>query len=340
MKALTGREMLPFWQSQTARLTAFYLTIIMAMSLAFSVTIYFVSAGQLERHMPRDIRLEDSSQLNIVLRIQQYLSEQEAINQQELVFRLVFLNSVMLLFGGAISYLLARKTLEPIERNVEAQAQFVSDASHELRTPLTALQIENEVALRNPKLKLKEARQILQNNLDEVGRLQRMTSLMLEAASGAVSLDVMPTDLAEIVDKALTINGPVAASQKVELIDKTKPVTVNVDSDAIVQALTALIDNAIKYSREGEAVEIASLKKRQVVILSVRDNGPGIAPEQQDKIFDRFYRSDSARTRQSYGGHGLGLAIVRTIMRAHGSEVRLKSKPGRGSKFELILPRS
>lgn len=340
MKAAIGREMLTFWQSQTARLTTFYLALIMAMSLAFSLTIYFVSAAQLERSMPQDIIVPDSGQIEAVIRIQDYLAEQQAIGQRELVFQLTFLNSIMLLFGGAISYLLARKTLEPIERNVEAQAQFVSDASHELRTPLTALQIENEVALRNPKLKLKDAKQALQNNLDEVGRLQRMTSLMLEAASGAVSLDLAPTDLSEIIDKALSITSSVASTQKVEVIDKTKPAVVEVDSDAIVQALTALIDNAIKYSSEGQKVEISSVKKRQTVILSVRDYGPGIAPEHQDKIFDRFYRSDSARTRQSRGGHGLGLAIVRTIMRAHDSEVRLKSRLGHGSKFELILRRA
>lgn len=340
MKAPIGREMLTFWQSQTARLTAFYLAIIMAMSLAFSVTIYFVSAGQLARQMPKDVLVQDSSQLDAVIRIQEYLTEQQTIGQHELVFQLVFLNSVMLLFGGAISYLLARKTLEPIERNVEAQAQFVSDASHELRTPLTALRIENEVALRNKKLKLKDAKQILQNNIDEVGRLQRMTSLMLEAASGSVSLDVTATDLAEIIDKALAISGPVADSQQVRVVNKTKSARVDVDSDAIVQALTALLENAIKYSPEGGVVEVSSVNKRQTVALSVKDSGPGIEPEQQDKVFDRFYRSDSARTRQNHGGHGLGLAIVRTIMRAHGSEVRLKSKLGHGSKFELILPRS
>lgn len=340
MKTPIGREMRSFWQSQTARLTMFYLMIIMAMSIAFSITLYFVLAGQLERQVPKELILNNNYGLDAIATLQEYLAAQVDVGRRELIIRLVFLNSIMLLFGAAISYLLARKTLEPIERNVEAQAQFVSDASHELRTPLTALQIENEVALRNPKLKIKDAKQILQNNLDEVERLRRMTSLMLEATSGSMSLEVQPTDLEEIIDKALAIVAPVAAENQVEIINNAKPAKVTVDSDAIVQALTALIENAVKYSSPDAPVEITSFKRLQFVTLAVSDQGPGIESSQIDRIFDRFYRADSARTRQYRGGHGLGLSIVRTIMRAHGSDVRCKSKLGKGSTFELILPRS
>lgn len=330
----------PFWQSQTLRLTAIYLAVIMAMSLGFSGVLYTVSVGQLQRQMPGDVFIDEQGQFRPVPRVQRYLQTQIESSQRELLLRLVVLNVTMMLFGAAISYLLARKSLEPIERNMQAQSRFVSDVSHELRTPLTALQTCNEVTLRNKKLTLADARQVLADNLDEVGRLQRMTSTLLELLSDDVRLEVRPTNLHELVAKATTIVAPLALERSISLDDTTEDARVMVDSDAVVQALTALLDNAIKYSPDGATVNLRSTIKRQVVWLDVSDTGPGIAAEEQSRIFERFYRSDEARAQQGSGGYGLGLTIVKKIMDAHGGDVTLESKLGEGSSFRLVLPRA
>lgn len=328
----------PFWRTQTTRLTATYLAVIMAMSLGFSTILYFASASQLDRQLPRDYYIDESGQFLPAMRVQRYINSQVDAGKHELIVRLILLNTVMLLFGGAISYILARKTLEPIERNDEAQTQFVSDVSHELRTPLTAMQTTNEVALRKKKLTLDEARDIIRSNVDDVGRLQRMTTLLLSLLSDNATLTRQEVGIHEIVSQAMTVVAPQAIEKDIALDDHTKNQKVHVDTDAIAQALVVLLDNAIKYSEAGSTVLLTTARKRQMVALSVIDTGSGIAPVDQEKIFQRFYRSDQARSQSSGGGYGLGLAIAEKIIRAHGGTIELRSTAGKGSEFSLLLP--
>lgn len=328
----------PFWRRQTTRLTAIYLAVIMALSLGFSSILYFVSAAQLERQVPGDYFSDEGGQFLPAARVQRYLSSQVDAGKRELVVRLAVLNTVMLLFGAAISYILARKTLEPIERNDEAQTQFVSDVSHELRTPLTALQATNEVALRKKKLTIQEARQIIQSNIDDVGRMQRMTTLLLSLLSDHAALTRQTIGIHDIVSRAITTIAPQALERDIALDDTTKNLQVDVDPDAIAQVLVVLLDNAIKYSALGSTVTLSTTPKRQMVALTVADTGQGIAPEDQERIFRRFYRSDAARSRASGDGYGLGLTIAQKIVTAHGGTIELRSQLSKGSQFSLLLP--
>jgi signal transduction histidine kinase len=159
------------------RLASTYLIIIMVMSVGFSVVFYQTSTKEFN-HRPRDIN-GPISPLADNPSFQAYLDEREAAARQSLMLDLVILNIIALIVGSLLSYLLARRTLQPIEDNMEAQAQFVSDASHELRTPLTALRASNEVALRNKKLKLADARQVIADNIDDIARLQDLANSML-----------------------------------------------------------------------------------------------------------------------------------------------------------------
>ncbi len=230
-----------------------------------------------------------------------------------------------------------RWTLEPIERSIEAQTRFVSDASHELRTPLTAIQATNEVALRRKKLTLADAKDVIQSNLDDVLRLQRMSSMLLELAGNDHELFVAPTGVHDIVSVALTNVAAGADGKNIDIDDQTKNDMVMADAESAGQALTILLDNAIKYSPEGEQIKVHSQKKRSTVEISVTDNGPGIKREEQKKIFDRFYRSDEARTHNENAGYGLGLEIAQKIAKSHGGSIELVSTPGKGSTFSLVL---
>ena len=335
---MNAEASVPFWRTQTTRLTAIYLAIIMAMSLGFSTILYFASAAQLDRQLPRDYYVDEGGQFMPGSRIQRYMSLQVDTGKRELIMRLTVLNIVMLLFGVTISYLLARKTLEPIERNSEAQSQFVSDVSHELRTPLTAIQTTNEVALRKSKLTIKEARETIRSNIDEVGRLQRMTTLLLTLLSDNATLARQVVGVHDVVSQAMTVVAPQALEKDIALDDQTKNQQLHADPDAIAQALVVLLDNAIKYSEPHATVTLSTASRRQMVALTVTDTGPGIAPSDQEKIFDRFYRSDQARSRRGSGGYGLGLAIAQKILAAHGGTIELQRRPGKGSAFSLLIP--
>ncbi|PID31270.1 hypothetical protein CR983_02075 [Candidatus Saccharibacteria bacterium] len=332
-----------FWRSQTSRLLLIYLAIIMAMSISFSLVIYAVSSSYLERQVVDDSYFAaEGSQFVPTDRLKQYrqyVRENVRDGKRGLVVQLYVLNLVMLLFGAAFSFVLARWTLEPIERNMAAQTKFVSDASHELRTPLTAIQAANEVALRRKKLTLAEARRILQDNLDDVQRLQQMSTMLLQAATTKSQLQLVPIDTRTIVEQA--ISDTVAQARERGITIQYDGVKRNVSADVhtAAQALTILLDNAIKYSPKDEVVTITTASNRRgYTAIAVRDNGAGIAKSEQRNIFLRFYRSDEARSRSKKGGYGLGLDIAQKIAAAHGGSIELVSKPGAGSTFRLILP--
>lgn len=328
-----------YWRSQTARLMAVYIAIIMAMSLIFSASIYFISAEQLDRQAPASGYIDDAGLFTPSERIGSYLRQSVAEAKEELILRLYLLNLVVLICGAAFSYVLARWTLEPIERSMAAQTRFVSDASHELRTPLTAIQTANEVALRRKKLTLKEAKAILEDNLDDVQRLQRLTNMLLQVAADEMHLSLEPVAAKQLAKQALSSNLRDAKAKKVTIKQSIDPkLLVEADPDAAAQALTALVENAVKYSPEGGVVSVAASRRRGNIVIQVIDNGPGIARVDQKRIFERLYRTDQARQREGAGGYGLGLEIAQNIARHHGGSIELRSSLGKGSSFSLVLP--
>lgn len=330
----------PFWRSQTTRLTAVYLSIMMVMSIAFSTIIYMTSAGAFDRRFPDEIFIDSTGSYHQLPRFDSYVSERSADAKRELFIRLVVLNIIMMLFGLAISYILARKTLEPIEENSEAQARFVSDVSHELRTPLASMQITNEVVLRRKKLSLKEARETLSANLDDVTRLQRMITTMLELLSDRRGVTLADTRLHDIVPLALTQVAPSAIDRSITIDDETINFTLRADADSLAQVLVVLLDNAIKYSPEHSRIRLTSRRSRNRILIAVVDEGVGIPESERGQIFERFYRSDKARARSETGGYGLGLPIAQRIVEAHGGRIDVAANPsGVGSQFTIVLPR-
>lgn len=318
-----------------------YLAIIMAMSIGYSTIIYFVSAVQLEQQLPQTVYEEVDGVLIANQSLESLMKQRVDDSKSELFVQLYLLNLLMLVFGAALSYILARLTLRPIERNVEAQTRFVSDASHELRTPLTAIQTANEVALRKKKLTVAEAKKIIEGNLDEARRLQRMTNMLLELLSDDYKLMLEDVSVHDIVAQAITSIAPAAVERQISIDDQTKNLQVRADESAVIQAVTILLDNAVKYSSDKSNVTLTSSKyKRSLVRISVKDEGIGISRTDQDKIFNRFYRSDEARSRDDNGGYGLGLEIARNIAERHGGSIELKSRVGSGSTFSLVLPAS
>jgi len=318
-------------QQRVRRLALSYLAVIMTLSLVFSVIIYIITAAQLNRPLPPGEHSQQppamfETQFN--LRLERRNSE----TRGSVVMSLIVLNGVMLLIGYWLSLLLARRTLAPIERAMRAQVQFVSDASHELRTPLTALMTTNEVALRKKTLDEKKVRTVFQCNIDEVEKLRELTDNLLQLTQvDNQQIEKQAVDMAKLVRDTVDRYQPVADKKQVVLDVQVPSVNHVVAVMSVTQILGTLIDNAIKYSPPGSTVVI----RLDGQTLSVVDQGIGIAKQDQAKIFDRFYRSDEARTRGHNSGYGLGLAIAKAVADKNGYQLSVKSEAGQGSTFSL-----
>lgn len=318
-------------RQRVRRLALSYLAVIMTLSLVFSVIIYAITSAQLNRPLPPGEHAQQPPEL-IERQFSRRLEQRNRETRGSVIMSLAALNGVMLLVGYWLSLLMARRTLEPIERSIEQQAQFVSDASHELRTPLTALMTTNEVALRKKTLDEKKARAVFQRNIDEVEKMRELTDNLLQLTQvDNQQIEKQAVDMAKLVRDTIDRYQPVADKKQVVLDMQVPSVTHVVAVAAVTQILGTLIDNAIKYSPPGSTVVI----RLDGQTLSVVDQGIGIAKKDQAKIFNRFYRSDEARTRGHGSGYGLGLAIARAVADKNGYQLSVKSEPGQGSVFSL-----
>ncbi len=318
-------------QQRVRRLALSYLAVIMTLSLAFSVIIYAITSAQLNRPLPLSEQAQQPPEL-IERQLSRRLEQRNRETRGSVIVSLIVLNGVMLLVGYWLSMLLARRTLAPIERAMRAQVQFVSDASHELRTPLTALMTTNEVALRKKTLDEKKVRAVFQRNIDEVEKLRKLTDNLLQLTQvDNQQIEKQAVDMAKLVRDTVDRYQPVADKKQVVLDVQVPSVNHVVAVVAVTQILGTLIDNAIKYSPSGSTVVI----RLDGQTLSVVDQGIGIAKQNQAKIFNRFYRSDEARTRGHNSGYGLGLAIAKAVADKNGYQLSVKSELGQGSTFSL-----
>lgn len=233
------------------------------------------------------------------------------------------------------------KTLERLERSFEQLRRFTSDASHELRTPLTALRSVGEVGLREG-TDAKTAQEVIASMLEEADQLARLVDTLLNlsrAEAGVLKLHPEQVDLGELAREVSAHLGVLAEEKEQKIVvEADAPVVMSADRLVLRQALINLVDNAIKYSPRGAPIRIVVSASSGASRLDVIDQGIGIAPEHQGRVFDRFYRVDTGRSRE-HGGAGLGLALARWAAETHGGRIELESTPGRGSTFRIVLPR-
>lgn len=318
--------------SATARLAATYLAIMLLMSFSFSVAMYNVSSREFDRPAPR-LDMGGRGDLHDIFH------ERAETGRHNLLVGLIILNSGVLLIGSVLSLWLARRSLEPIEAVMEAQSQFVSDASHELRTPLTAIRATNEVALRNPKLSLTAAKDVIAGNTEEVIKLQQLSDGLLNLAKQehAAPLQLQAVALPDVVTTAINQVIPAAQAKKIQIHDQVGRLQVQADAAALTQILVILLDNAIKYGYQKGNVWLATQTRPGHVQLIVKDDGPGINAKDLPHIFRRFYRADIARTGSAQNGYGLGLPIAKSLASQIGAELHVSSKAGQGASFSMRL---
>jgi len=229
--------------------------------------------------------------------------------------------------------------LDRLENSFRQTRQFSADASHELQTPLTILKGEIEVALRSPR-STEEYRRVLQSALGEIDRIARLVEgllMLARADAGVLRMDRKRVDLERLVKEVYDQGRRLADAAEVELsLGRVEPVSIQGDYDGLRRVLVNLLENGIKYTPQGGRVILSLVRAAASAVLMVEDTGTGIPVDEQEKIFERFYRSAEARS-SGEGGAGLGLCLARSIVEAHGGKMELKSAPGKGSTFSVIL---
>jgi heavy metal sensor kinase len=231
--------------------------------------------------------------------------------------------------------------LARIEDAFERQRRFTGDAAHELRSPLGLLRSRIDITLARPRSG-HEYEAALREAQRDVERLSAVVAgLLTLARSDAAALPIEPAslDLGEVAADVLAQYADEAAEAEITLVDATTSIAVLADPDLLVRLLVNLVDNALRHTPPGGAITVGTgtVSKGSTVCLWVTDTGVGITPQDQERIFDRFYRIDAGRTRAD-GGAGLGLAICHAVAVAHGGRIEVESEPGNGSTFTVTLP--
>jgi heavy metal sensor kinase len=231
-------------------------------------------------------------------------------------------------------------TFARLESSFDQLRRFTADASHELRTPLSVIRGIGESGLGGTRTPA-EYKEAMGSMLEEVDRLTNLVDTLLRLSygdSGTVRLSRVPTDLGQLTRDVVSSLGILAEERGQRLqVDVTDGVSVKVDRLVLREAITNVVANAITYGPHGSTVDARVRSDGRQAILTVADQGPGIAPEHRERIFDRFFRLDEARSRES-GGAGLGLAIAKWAVEINGGHISVSAAANGGSVFSIVLP--
>jgi signal transduction histidine kinase len=219
---------------------------------------------------------------------------------------------------------------------------FVASVSHELRTPLASIRGYLELVLDGEVGELTEGQRrflsVVDRNAERLARVVGDLLFVAQVDAGSHALDCSPTDLHTVVREAVEAASPLAREHEVELeVDADGAAEVNVDRARLAQILDNLITNALKFTPPGGYVEVRSFREGDVAVVEVADTGIGISKEDQEQLFQRFFRAEGAIL-HAIDGTGLGLAIVKAIVDAHGGALSVESVAGHGTTFRIELP--
>lgn len=292
--------------------------------------------GERIRVRTEPVRYEDE----IVGAIQAARSEKEHDEELELVRTMTLIGSGLgVIVAVPAGIYLTRRAMAPINDVLHRQRAFVSDASHELRTPLTVLRANAEVLARTPGMTREEIEGELRAMIGDIDGMARLVDELLQLSrvdSPDYAVTISEMELQPEIDRAIAMLAPQATAAAVRLASSGAAPRVRGNPDMVGQVIRILLDNAIKYTPRGGAVQIATRRHGNEAVIEVRDTGIGIRPEDLPYVFDRFYRADRARTRST--GTGLGLPIARGIVTLLGGTIDVTSVPERGTTVRVTLP--
>lgn len=325
------------FESVTLKLTGWYLLIVMIVSVAFSAVIYQLAMSELSARL--DVvqsEVETNPNLNLPSNFfNEVRSDQYKMASRNFLNGLFNVNLFILLAGGVGSFLLAKRTLRPIEDANEAQSRFVADASHQLRTPLAVMRAELETAKRDPKLSQQDIKELIDSNLEEVDKLSTLSLRLLELSkfdSQPQQTILSKQSLSQLVKQSVAKRRSIGKRLNIKAANK---LFIPADKDQINELLDILIDNALKYSPSDSLIKIRTSKSGSWAILTISNQGQEITKTELSRIFDRFYRSANSAGKS---GHGLGLSIAQKIVESHNGKIEAASTPDGCTTFTVRLP--
>lgn len=265
-------------------------------------------------------------------------STEEVINN--LLYILLMGGAIMVIISIAVSWFLAGKSMKPIIESWKKQKQFVEDASHELRTPLTTVKSRLELLLRDPESKIIDKYDDIEPALSEVNRLNRLVADLLTLArsdSNVIEIEHNRIDVKSIIERIIEPYVEIGEMQGKTVSIDLSPTVILGDESRIKQLIIILMDNAIKYTQQGDFIKIVTKEVDNKAILQVEDSGIGVKQENKTKIFERFFVEDKSRTREN-GGTGLGLSIAKWIVLKHNGTIEAKDNISKGTRFLVTIP--
>lgn len=338
------------FQRTRLKLTVWYMMILIFICACFSAVIYRLMSNEIDRFArAQQLRAERGYFVPMtggpVVSFELY--DPTLINdiKHRLFLTIVAIDFSIWLISSGLAYLLAGKTLRPIQLMMLEQHRFISDASHELKTPLTSLKTAFEVFARDQKATMDEAKVLISESILEVNKLQSLSEKLLQLAqyqtpNGHTKQENVA--LEKIVNDVIKTVTPLANLKKVSIEKKLNDLKVMGNKYALSDLVTILLDNAIKYSNDGGKITVTLQKEKKgsSVVLKIIDEGVGIDRRDLPHIFDRFYRSNTARSKTGAGGYGLGLAIAKKIAESHDGIIEVESLPKKGTTFSVIFSKA
>ncbi|MEK3825968.1 ATP-binding protein [Paenibacillus sp. FSL K6-1558] len=257
-----------------------------------------------------------------------------------LIYTFTVVGLIMLIVIYFLSRYFANRSIAPVREAFEKQKQFIADASHELKTPLAIINTNTDVLLANQEETIESQAKWLHYIKSETERMSGLTNDLLyltQMEDSRSNLIHTRFNMSDAVESIILPMEAVIFEKNISLDYSIDPdLMVHGNPEQIKQVVLILLDNAVKYSGPTGAVNITLQKQNHDVMLTISNTGEGIAPEHLDRIFDRFYRTDASRARK-HGGHGLGLAIAKSIVEQHKGEIYAKSVVGEGAAFYVRL---
>ncbi|AYA78275.1 sensor histidine kinase [Bacillus sp. Y1] len=297
----------------------------------------------IDDHHYRYLLFEDTNEDDDVAYVQLIINtdaEETIINNfQKLI---IIFSIVFIVLSISASYILSKKMMQPIILSWKKQAEFVENASHELRTPLTIIQNKLELLLTSPQEKIANKFENIALSLSETRRLSKLTSDLLTLAradSAETQLVKQTIHVDTFVKNVCAPYIEIAESQDKHLwLQLNCDMKMEADEVRLHQLLVILLDNALKYTGENDSIGVKTYEEDHKIIFEVSDTGIGIKEENMKYIFDRFYREDRARSRET-GGVGLGLSIAHWIVKQHEGTIKATQNKNKGTTFKVKLPR-
>lgn len=234
-----------------------------------------------------------------------------------------------------------QRTLEKLKDVDQSRQEFVSNVSHELKTPITSIRVLADSLMGMEEVPVELYKEFMADISDEIDRETKIINDLLtlvKSDKSTTELNISPVSINQLLEQILKRLRPIAKKRNVELVlENIREVTADVDETKLSLALSNLVENAIKYNREDGWVKVTLDADHKFFYVKVMDNGIGIPAEFQERVFERFYRVDKARSRET-GGTGLGLSITKSIIQMHNGAIKLQSKEGEGTMFTVRVP--